>query len=251
MCSIGAVLANIFEKRCLWEKRQIRCSFLCFNAIKNKWSDFLTLLDTNECDGSPCGPHSFCVNTDGSYRCDCLQGFTETHGLCLGRYIIYISYLDKGNFVWYSAVKRVTNSVNSKLTYVFADAYWSVVQKYFTFIIVTFIDVDECFGNVCMEDATCTNTEGSYECTCNAGFRQIQNLCIGKITFVTFFRFLCIFKGMRTVNQGTIFVYESAQFQVFNFIWMYRLKFTRPSYAVFPSWNMSVFHWVLLSESFM
>ncbi len=33
-----------------------------------------------------------------------------------------------------------------------------------------FADVNECDESPCSPDATCTNTDGSYQCTCNAGY---------------------------------------------------------------------------------
>lgn len=42
-------------------------------------------------------------------------------------------------------------------------------------------DVNECQNNVCMADATCKNTEGSYNCTCNSGLKMELNLCVGKL----------------------------------------------------------------------
>ena len=31
-------------------------------------------------------------------------------------------------------------------------------------------DIDECKINVCHHNASCTNTQGSYNCTCNPGY---------------------------------------------------------------------------------
>ena len=32
-------------------------------------------LDVNECESVDCGPHGSCVNTYGSYHCDCHYGY--------------------------------------------------------------------------------------------------------------------------------------------------------------------------------
>ena len=39
------------------------------------------------------------------------------------------------------------------------------------------VDIDECKDNVCHQDASCTNTPGSYRCECNAGFSGDGNFC--------------------------------------------------------------------------
>ena len=42
-------------------------------------------------------------------------------------------------------------------------------------------DVDECQGvNECHENAMCSNTDGSYECTCDQGFSGDGRQCEGK-----------------------------------------------------------------------
>ena len=45
------------------------------------------------------------------------------------------------------------------------------------------IDIDECKGsnNVCDENANCSNTVGSYNCTCKDGFTGDGHSCSGKI----------------------------------------------------------------------
>lgn len=43
-----------------------------------------------------------------------------------------------------------------------------------------FLDVDECAGvNNCDGDATCSNNEGSYDCTCNSGYSGDGRQCDG------------------------------------------------------------------------
>ena len=42
-------------------------------------------------------------------------------------------------------------------------------------------DVDECqINGTCPEHSTCTNTFGSFVCTCNEGFMKNGSVCIGK-----------------------------------------------------------------------
>ena len=45
---------------------------------------------------------------------------------------------------------------------------------------MTFLDIDECVGDKhdCDENASCTNTEGSYSCLCNQGYMGDGKQCL-------------------------------------------------------------------------
>ena len=76
-----------------------------------------------------------CFDTDGSFYCNCTEGFTGNGTFCEGKIL-----WQKSN-----AVKRLLRHT---------------------------ADVDECqFEDpVCHINATCTNTYGHYFCTCITGF---------------------------------------------------------------------------------
>ena len=43
------------------------------------------------------------------------------------------------------------------------------------------LDIDECSqANICHAQATCTNTEGSYLCTCDTGYTGNGTYCAGQ-----------------------------------------------------------------------
>ena len=47
--------------------------------------------------------------------------------------------------------------------------------------ITSYIDINECIMSIddCHSAATCTNTIGSYTCTCNTGYTGDGQTCIG------------------------------------------------------------------------
>ena len=56
--------------------------FYC-KKINNALLLFNIFLDVDECELSPCEGH--CINTPGSYKCVCLQGYQlEQDGSCSG-----------------------------------------------------------------------------------------------------------------------------------------------------------------------
>lgn len=45
-----------------------------------------------------------------------------------------------------------------------------------------YVDINECgSGDVCPQDSTCVNTDGSFTCNCNDGFVMNGALCEGEI----------------------------------------------------------------------
>ena len=55
-------------------------------------------------------------------------------------------------------------------------------------VFLVVVDINECsesFGNNCTENSNCTNTEGSYFCSCLSGYQKDGEKCTGKHAFQT------------------------------------------------------------------
>ena len=63
-----------------------------------------------------------------------------------------------------------------------------------------FADVDECVEqSPCDLNATCTNTPGSYSCSCNEGYSGDGRMCTGKLlmTMIIAYFLFVLFKVRR------------------------------------------------------
>ena len=111
-----------------------------------------SVADTDECSDAlnQCHDNSTCHDIDGSYECSCDHGFTGNGFYCSGIY---------GYFYF----------VQQEL-----DEYRAC------------IDIDECSAgtDMCASNATCTNTEGGYNCSCDTGYYGDGFTCNGK--YVTY-----------------------------------------------------------------
>ena len=127
----------------------------------------------NECDVSaPCQNSAVCMDTPGSYKCQCRTGFAgkncedvrtkfvkfpyRNFHNCKIMYV-HISNLLKKSTAWRMKEKNVTvKSIENKLL---------KFIKIFKFL-CTEQGVDECASNPCQSGGTCTGDVGFYTCAC-------------------------------------------------------------------------------------
>ena len=113
------------------------------------------ILDIDECsegvDNCSSVDNRKCNNTNGGFECVCEYGYEEnSSGTCVGK--------EK-----YSSVSGVyAKCINILLT----------------------SDIDECLAGIDLCEQTCTNTPGSYECSCHPGFDEDGSVCIGIIPII-------------------------------------------------------------------
>uniref|UniRef100_A0A668APB5 Latent-transforming growth factor beta-binding protein 1 n=1 Tax=Myripristis murdjan TaxID=586833 RepID=A0A668APB5_9TELE len=115
--------------------------------------------DVDECvdELELCSPHGECVNTEGSYQCVCDSGFVanpDTH-FCDGKECGVTGTLD-----FYPVVRTCCNRSCGYLQCVMTCCPVCGVS-----------DIDECEDELLCTRGHCQNTEGSFICACEPGFR--------------------------------------------------------------------------------
>ena len=76
--------------------------------------------------------------------------------------------------------------VNIVITVVFEKLFCIFLINIFFNWFIFYTDVNECTDvqHTCDLHANCTNTDGSYTCTCIDGYNGDGNICFGKYIFV-------------------------------------------------------------------
>ncbi|XP_044851172.1 adhesion G protein-coupled receptor E2-like [Mauremys mutica] len=115
------------------------------------------VLDADECtqDSTLCGPNASCKNTVGSFACKCLNGYNSPSGASEQRGITHLN---------------CTGSHYCTCNTSFAS---SSGEQSFTDPAAQCNDIDECSWDPspCGPSSICTNTRGSYTCTCPPGYQ--------------------------------------------------------------------------------
>nr|XP_032818226.1 uncharacterized protein LOC116946998 [Petromyzon marinus] len=121
--------------------------------------------DVDECQSRPCKHGGSCANTQGSYSCSCVSGWsglncTENIDDCAGSVCQNSATCLDGDNSYTCICRSGWRGVNCSE------------------------DVDECIARPCHATrATCTNTAGSFSCKCNAGYEGDGVQCIEKRLF--------------------------------------------------------------------
>lgn len=82
MCNADAFFSSLFQvdvsvlcsvnSDCTANAECVEGQCFCKTGFK---ADRSSCIDINECESLPCGEHSTCVNTPGSFHCGCQAGF--------------------------------------------------------------------------------------------------------------------------------------------------------------------------------
>nr|XP_022292249.1 mucin-4-like isoform X6 [Crassostrea virginica] len=115
--------------------------------------------DVNECTDNPaiCGTDRNCQNLQGSYRCDCRPGYTQSGANCVD-----IN----------ECANAATNNCTESTTCLNSDGSYTCQCKtgYVQQSPYDCQDFDECAAGSDGCDQTCTNVDGGFNCGCEFGF---------------------------------------------------------------------------------
>ena len=121
------------------------------------------VVDINECRTNThnCPDDANCTNTNGSFTCECRNGFTWDGENCTGT----CNQLTLLKFDGTSSPHRI---------------HWGKLPK-LTMSLFAVPDINECTTNThnCHDNANCTNTNGSFACECWNGFTGDGKNCTG------------------------------------------------------------------------
>ncbi|XP_053372974.1 uncharacterized protein LOC123561094 [Mercenaria mercenaria] len=164
---------------------EVKCSDICL-VVNEKpqcscntgfilGTDQQTCIDVNECDSdlNLCSETDTCVNEAGGYTCSCSAGYKLENDLRTCKECDPFHYglncaSECNCGAGATRCDRVTGCV--------CDVGWTG-EKCDT-------DKDECANSPCMgQNKICTNTPGSYTCTCDTGYKEKNGTCQEKSMF--------------------------------------------------------------------
>ncbi|OCT90343.1 hypothetical protein XELAEV_18018955mg [Xenopus laevis] len=145
------------------------CTYTAIWVLLNyKKSNFVSIIDIDECSEQPtrCGDNSNCTNTFGSFICSCQSGYRNVSQE--GSTQVQCKVMSK--FFAFQRQIFVKLGNNSKLKIRHKK------KLAFTLMSLDIKDIDECSEQhtLCGNNSNCTNTDGSFTCSCQSGYRNIS-----------------------------------------------------------------------------
>ena len=124
------------------------------------------IVDINECgsnDLNNCHENAQCINTEGSFTCSCNPGYTGDGVACTSKLLM------QKNIFGMNKIFRLIHSIYTMYMYTYLLACMCSA------------DINECEQEIhsCSPYANCTDTDGSFNCTCREGFEGDGFNCTG------------------------------------------------------------------------
>ena len=159
----------------------------------------ISLLDIDECANTTlndCDVNARCNNTEGSFNCTCNTGYTGDGVNCTSMSIVTTRYIYNDSILASDidecALRTHNCNANAECTDTIGsfnctcnpgfegdgvsctgNTHWQHLQVWRHYeTIPCSPDIDECVLGThnCSPDASCSNTDGSFTCTCDFGF---------------------------------------------------------------------------------
>ncbi|CBY10238.1 unnamed protein product [Oikopleura dioica] len=124
--------------------------------------------DEDECAFDVCGENTICTNSDGSYSCNCVEGFQLRGNECID---IDECTPDSGPCPDFSTCENAVPSFGCFCQAGF-DGGFCIGNECTNF---TCPDIDECASGTHLCEGLCLNTVGHYTCSCPVTMKQIGN----------------------------------------------------------------------------
>ncbi|XP_059158121.1 uncharacterized protein LOC131942326 [Physella acuta] len=213
---------------CECRGRATRCDSVIGCVCQDNWTGTFCDQDVDEClNSTSCRHDQLCVNTDGSFKCKCLDGYTDINGMCTnidecadvstngclsqpfsictdnpGSYTCvcqegyfkinkyyYCQDIDECNMITDSCDHKCVNMQGSYNCECLNGWYGSNCYQ----------DTNECDNMICPQFSFCKNTFGSYYCECNIGFQEVNGVCVA--CDATHYGTNCSYKCMCVMNN--------------------------------------------------
>ena len=97
-------------------------------------------LDINECQPNPCQNSGTCIDGIASYNCTCVHGFAGLD-------------CERSRFDIYQTYTSLLNPQHEE-----------------NFILLFYLDIDDCSPNSCQNDGSCIDGIADFTCNCSDGF---------------------------------------------------------------------------------
>ncbi|XP_051982774.1 adhesion G protein-coupled receptor E2-like isoform X1 [Xyrauchen texanus] len=122
--------------------------------------------DEDECVDNICGNHSECINTNGSYYCNCKEGFRSTNTpnftQSTGQCIDINECTENAECPMGMVCVNNIGSHSCECKHGYRESRGDS----------NCADVNACESSVCGAHSNCTNTPGSFFCSCSSGFSK-------------------------------------------------------------------------------
>ncbi|XP_043550675.1 adhesion G protein-coupled receptor E2-like isoform X4 [Chiloscyllium plagiosum] len=151
--------------------------FITASGLTNFTAGYGGCFDIDECETDPCGSNATCANSIGDFECTCNKGFASTTGehVFTDKTVTQCQDIDECETDSCGSNATCTNTIGNFICTCNEGFVSTPGGRIFGNKTVTqrcIADKDECQDTVaaCGHNASCNNTMGGFNCTCDAGF---------------------------------------------------------------------------------